>query len=477
MEYTPTIGLEVHAELKTRTKMFCRSLNNPTETRPNVNVCPICLAHPGTLPVINVEAVKSVIRLGLALNGEILKNSHFDRKSYFYPDLPKGYQISQYEYPLVKGGELLGIELERIHLEEDTARLLHGEDGSLVDFNRAGIPLMELVTKPVIKSADEAFRFAKELQLIIRYLGISDADMEKGQMRVEANVSVAPEGSKELGTKVEVKNINSFKEVKNAIEYEIKRQTGVLEQGEKVIQETRGSVMGATKSQRSKESSHDYRYFPEPDLPPLDFAKGEINLEELKLSIPELPEARRNRFLEEYKLPQGQIEVLVSDPKLAEYFEESVSELDTIIDEPKKEKAIQTLVNSLTTDLTGLMNKSGIGFNELKISPENFAEMTNLISGGSISSVIGKKVLGEMFVSGLDPDQIIKEKTLTPIADEEALLEAVKEVIKANEQAVSDYKKGKSNALKFLVGEAMRKLSGRGNPGLLEKLFSDRLAK
>src|SRR3989344_2804043 len=477
MTYSPTIGLEVHAELKTRTKMFCRSLNDPNETRPNVNICPICLAHPGTLPVINIEAVKSVIRLGLALVGEILKNSHFDRKSYFYPDLPKGYQISQYEAPLVKGGELLGIKLERIHLEEDTARLVHSEKGSLVDFNRAGIPLMELVTKPVIKSADEAFRFAKELQLILRYLGISDADMEKGQMRVEANVSVAPVGSKELGVKVEVKNINSFREVKNVINYELKRQTEALERGEKIIQETRGSILGATRPQRLKEASHDYRYFPEPDLPPLDFTKEGIDLEELKLSIPELPEARRKRFFEEYKLPQGQTEALVSNPKLAEYFEESVSELNTVIDEPEKEKAIQLLVNYLTSDLVGLMNVAGIQFEKIKISPENFAELVKLIVKGEISSRIAKDVLGEMFIGGLDPDQVIKEKTLTPIADEKVLLETIREVIEANGRAVSDYKKGKANALKFLVGEAMRKLSGRGDPELLEKLFSDRLAK
>ncbi len=477
MPYLPTIGFEVHAELKTRTKMFCRCPNDPLETRPNTNICPICLAYPGTLPVINIEAVKSVIRLGLALGGEILKNSHFDRKSYFYPDLPKGYQISQYEVPLVKGGQLLGIELERIHLEEDTARLVHSEEGSLVDFNRAGIPLMELVTKPVIKTAREALRFAKELQLILRYLGISDADMEKGQMRVEANVSVAPVGSKELGVKVEVKNINSFREVKNVIDYEVKRQTEVLERGEKIIQETRGSVLGATRSQRLKEASHDYRYFPEPDLPPLDFTKKGLDLEELKLSIPELPEAKRKRFLEEYKLPETQIEVLVSDPKLAEYFEENISELNTLIDEPEKEKAIQLLVNYLTSDLVGLMNVAGIGFDKLKISAENFAELVNLIVKGKISSRIAKDVLGEMFVGGLDPDQIIQEKTLTPIADEKVLLETVREVIEANERAVRDYQRGKSNALKFLVGEAMRKLSGRGNPELLEKLFSDRLAK
>lgn len=285
--YKPVIGLEIHTELKTETKMFCGCFNNPEERNPNVNVCPICLAHPGTLPVINKKAVEFVLKLGMAIGARIPEHSKFDRKNYFYPDLPKGYQISQYDQPLVIGGELNGVKITRVHLEEDTGRLLHAEDGksSLVDFNRAGVPLMELVTEPDIKTGEEAMKFAKELQLIMRYLGISDADMEKGQMRVEANISLAKDGER-FGTKVEIKNLNSFRAVGESIDFEIKRQAEVLDKGEKVHQETRGwnEFKGITVSQRSKEEAHDYRYFPEPDLPPLDLKK--MDLEKLKLEIP-----------------------------------------------------------------------------------------------------------------------------------------------------------------------------------------------
>ena len=298
MDYKPTIGLEIHAELKTRTKMFCDSLNDPDEKHPNVNVCPVCLGHPGTLPAANKQAIEHVIKVGLALGGKINPVSKFDRKNYFYPDLPKGYQISQYDEPLVLGGDLLGVRIRRIHLEEDTGRLLHesspsagsGRPASLVDFNRAGVPLMELVTEPDIKSANEAINFSKELQLIFRYLGVSEANMEKGELRVEANVSL------NKGTKVELKNINSFAAVRGAIAYELKRQSEVLESGGKVEQETRGWDDGKKKtvSQRTKEEAHDYRYFPEPDLPP--FETNVFGIENLKISIPELPKEKRTRL-------------------------------------------------------------------------------------------------------------------------------------------------------------------------------------
>src|SRR3990167_1819131 len=308
MTYIPTIGLEIHAELKTQSKMFCSCKNDPAEQHPNINVCPICLAHPGTLPVANKDAINKVIRVGLALGCTISEHSKFDRKNYFYPDLPKGYQISQYDMPFCKGGKLTvgekDIYITRVHLEEDTGRLAHpvGAEYSLVDFNRAGVPLMELVTEPDITSSQEASAFAQELQLILRYLGASDADMEKGQMRVEANISVRPQGQKKLGTKMEVKNLNSFRAVEGAIEYEIQRQTGALEQGDNIIQETRGwdDVKGTTYSQREKESAHDYRYFPEPDLPPFQFSKKEI--ESLEAQLPEFPQQRRKRLLEEYGL-------------------------------------------------------------------------------------------------------------------------------------------------------------------------------
>jgi len=327
MLYQPTIGLEIHTELKTNSKMFCSCKNDSQETEPNVNICPICLGHPGTLPVINKEAVNKVIKTGLALNCKIASVSRFERKNYFYPDLPKGYQISQYALPLCQNGFLqVGnrkIRIERIHLEEDTARLVHEKDGSLLDFNRAGVPLMELVTEPDIVSAKEAYNFAKEFQLILRYLGVSDADMEKGQMRVEANISLLPQignsrqEARKLGTKVEIKNLNSFRVVKKAIEYEIKRQAKVLEAGEQVIQETRGwdKKKQITVSQRSKEEAHDYRYFPEPDLPLLQF--DELFIQNIRASIPELPQQKRERFKTEYDLREKEIEVFVCQKDLS----------------------------------------------------------------------------------------------------------------------------------------------------------------
>ncbi len=470
MKYQPTIGLEIHAELKTQTKMFCDSLNDPEEKHPNVNVCPVCLGHPGTLPVINKKAVEAVLQVGMALNGDIPQHSKFDRKNYFYPDLPKGYQISQYDLPLIFGGVLNGIRIRRVHLEEDTGRLIHSEDGkhSLVDFNRAGVPLMELVTEPDIRSAQQAGDFARELQLILRYLGVSDADMEKGQMRVEANVSL------NMGTKVEVKNIASFKAAQAAIEYEIKRQEEVLESGGKIIQETRGwdDKHSRTVSQRLKEEAHDYRYFPEPDLPPLDLAA--FDFKTLKLAIPELPAAKRQRFVKEYGLPAEQAEVLIGDRATAEYFEESVSELETETEQGVGDK-IKLLANYLTTDLRALMSENEVGFAELKIDPENFADLIEFISAGKVSSRTAKDVLAKMFETGLDPRAIVEEGGLTQVSDVEALRAAVLAVIAANPDAVADYKKGKENAIQFLVGKAMAELKGRGNPEVLRKLIKENI--
>src|SRR3989338_7040959 len=339
MPYEPIIGLEIHVELKTKTKMFCVCLNDPEEKHPNVNICPICLGHPGTLPTINKKAVESVLKLGLALNGKIPEISKFDRKNYFYPDLPKGYQISQYDKPLVLGGELDSVRITRIHLEEDTGRLVHetqnmkheaqkNDSGSklhassYVDFNRAGVPLMELVTEPDIKSGEETVKFAKELQLILRYLEISDADMEKGQMRVEVNISLRENTDgrgledrlTQMGTKVEIKNLNSFRAVQEAIDYEIERQGEHLEKSEGIKQETRGwdDINKKTVSQRFKEESHDYRYFPEPDLPPMNLRSSQdLNLEKLKIEIPELPAQKRKRFEKEYGLTANQVEILI----------------------------------------------------------------------------------------------------------------------------------------------------------------------
>jgi len=476
--YSPTIGLEIHIELKTKTKMFCGCLNDADEKHPNINVCPICLAHPGVLPVINKKAVESVLKLGLALNSKIPEISKFDRKNYFYPDLPKGYQISQYDKPLVVGGKLNGVKITRIHLEEDTGRLTHSHrqksSYSLVDFNRAGIPLMELVTEPDIKSGEEAVKFAKELQLILRYLEISDADMEKGQMRVEVNISISDKrqgtSDKELGTKVEIKNLNSFRAVEESIDYEIKRQPEILDKGEEIKQETRGwdDIKKRTVSQRLKEESHDYRYFPEPDLPPLDLTK--FNLEELKVSIPELPAQKRARFIKEYGLLANQTEILIEDRGLAQYFEESASELRTKLPIPD----YQLLFNYFSSDTRGLMNEQKITVRELNITPENFADLIVLLSKGEISSRSAKDILKEMFLTGLDPRQIIRDNGLTKLSDNTIIEQIVGETIKENPKAVEDYKKGKENALQFLIGQAMAKSKGRGNPEIFRKLFKDK---
>ncbi|MEK7593097.1 MAG: Asp-tRNA(Asn)/Glu-tRNA(Gln) amidotransferase subunit GatB [Patescibacteria group bacterium] len=476
--YKPTIGLEIHVQLKTKTKMFCGCLNDSEEKNPNINVCPICMGHPGTLPTINKKAVEAVLKLGLALNGNPpAGGSKFDRKNYFYPDLPKGYQISQYDKPLVFSGELNGIKLRRIHLEEDTGSLIHPSDKnySLVDFNRAGVPLMELVTEPDIESGEQAVEFAKELKLILRYLEISDADMEKGQMRVEANISLTndqqPTTNNKLGTKVEVKNLNSFRAVGEAIDYEIKRQTEILESGKKVIHETRGwdEIKKKTEHQRLKEESHDYRYFPEPDLPILDSTN--FNLEKLKVEVPELPAQKRERFKKEYDLKLEQAEILVQERDLSKYFEESVSELlEEIKGEPK---AIGLLFNYLSSDLKGLMNEQGIAVKDLKITPENFADLVVLIVNGEISSRVAKDVLREMNATGLDPREIVKEKGLEQVSDEGEIKKVIIEIIGKNQKAAEDYKKGKEAVLQFLIGQAMVKLKGRGNPEILKKIFKE----
>ena len=493
--YIPTIGLEIHAELKTKTKMFCDSPNNPEENHPNVNVCPVCLGHPGTLPTINKEAVKSVIRVGVALGGEINPQTKFDRKNYFYPDLPKGYQISQYDQPLVLGGSLNGVTLTRIHLEEDTGRLLHSASSkaqsvnnsneerfaisakplaSYVDFNRAGVPLMELVTEPDIKSAEEAVNFARELQLILRYLDVSSADMEKGQMRVEVNISLGKwvKGVWKQGTKVEVKNLNSFGAVAGCVAYEIKRQAEVMKIG-KLSQETRGwdDAKKETVSQRSKEEAHDYRYFPEPDLPPFETAS--LGLEKLKDSIPELPAAKRERFKKEYDLEGAKLESLIIDQRLAEFFEEAVSELKTFNPDANP----QTLLNYLSSDLVGLMKENEVNFDDIKIKPEALAHLAFLIDQGKILSRGAKDILRKMFESGVDPEDILNAEGLHIVSDQSELEKVVVEIIAENPAAVADFKKGKTASVQFLIGQAMKKLKGRGSPDALNALFEKNLTK
>jgi aspartyl-tRNA(Asn)/glutamyl-tRNA(Gln) amidotransferase subunit B len=474
MKYYPKIGLEIHIELKTKSKMFCSCKNDPEERHPNINICPVCLGHPGTLPVINQEAVKKTIKTGLALNCEISRHTFFERKNYFYPDLPKGYQISQYSTPLCKNGflEIDGkkIRIRRIHLEEDTGRLIHEKDCSLVDFNRAGIPLMELVTEPDIESPKEARKFAEELQLILRYLDVSNADMEKGEMRVEANISVS-EKRDTLGTKVEIKNLNSFKAVEKALEYEIERQKKILESGKKVAQETRGwdPTREITFPQREKEEAQDYRYFPEPDLPPLEITQEMI--EKIRAEIPELPQQKRKRLKREYGLDEKSIEIFVKDKDFGEYFEKVVSEFDPNLPREKLSRLIKLATNYLTTDLLGLLKGASVKGEDFLITPENFAEFISLIEEGKISSKIAKIVLEEMFKTGADPSHIVEEKGLVLITDKEKIEKIAHQVISENQKAVLDFKKGKETALQFLIGQVMAKTKGKANPKLAREIL------
>ena len=478
MKYESIIGLEVHIELKTKTKMFCACKNDPDERHPNVNICPICTGQPGTLPVINRSAVNAVIKVGLALKSKINEITKWDRKNYFYPDLPKGYQISQYDYPICLGGELTipnsakKISITRVHLEEDTGRLAHfGHIGhSLVDFNRAGVPLMELVTEPDMTSGEEAGAFAQELHLLLRYLGVSDADMEKGQMRIEANLSLKSVGAKELGVKVEVKNLNSFKAVRDAIDYEIKRQTGILENGEKIIQQTRGwnETKGETVLQRIKEESHDYRYFPEPDLPPLNTNMEMIK--EIETGLPELPGDKRKRLKSEYGLADEQINILVNNEKLAGFFEDVVSELQEL--EIGEKKQLTTLsANYILGDFLGLLNEASAEVDDVKIDADNFAELMSLIHKGTITTRAAKDVLKEMWATGKDPNTIVGEKDLRQTQDTGEIEKAVSKVISENQTAVADYKKGKEIALQFLLGQVMAATRGKASPEIIAEIL------
>jgi len=475
------VGLEVHVELNTKSKMFCSCKNDPNEHHPNVNICPTCTAQPGSLPVINKEAVRKVIKTGLALDCQIPEFSKFDRKNYFYPDLPKGYQISQYDKPLCLGGFLgLGakkIRITRVHLEEDTGSLVHPSDAkySLVNFNRAGVPLMELVTEPDITSGREAKDFAQELHLILHYLDVSDADMEKGQMRVEVNISVSAD--KKLGTKVEIKNLNSFRSVERVIDYEMKRQTELLKSGKKIVQETRGwdDVKGVTFSQREKEEAHDYRYFPEPDLPPLRHSKKFI--EEIRAEIPELPQKRRERLEKEYQLDEKNAEIFVYNKDLGEYFEKVISELPPGLAQEKLLKLIKLSANYLISDLQGLLKGGAVVGDKFLITPENFAEFIGLIHDGKISSKTAKQVLAEMFASGADPSNIIEEKGLDQISDEKELEIIIADAVSQNAKVVEDYKSGKENAFQYLIGQIMAKTRGKANPQLVDKLLKQFLTK
>lgn len=482
------IGLEIHAELMTQTKMFCSCRNDPDEKHPNVNICPICMGHPGTLPVPNKEAIALTQRVGAALGCALADVSKFDRKHYFYPDLPKGYQISQFDMPLCGIGRLKlengsEIGITRIHLEEDTGRLQHpdGKDYSAVDFNRAGRPLMELVTEPDLRTPEDVELFAQELQRILRYTSASHANMEKGEMRVEVNISMQEEGlidqGKLTGTKVEVKNLNSVRTARLAVVYEMNRQGDLIVDGaaDQIVQETRGwhDTKQATFSQREKEDAHDYRYFPEPDIPPLTFTKEVLLL--AARGLPELPSERRKRYAAEFGLTGDEISVLVDEKALGEYYEAVISELvawmeaeGADVDQPRLAKLA---ANYLLSDLKGIMQEHSGTIVDTRITAENFAELVKLVALDTVTSRVAKDVLLEMFKTGGDPSDIVEEKGLGQVSDEGELEGVAETIVAENEGPVADFKKGKEPALQFLVGKMMATTKGKANPKIAAELL------
>lgn len=469
--YTTTIGMEIHVELKTASKMFCSCKNDPHSSESNTNICPVCLAHPGTLPTVNKEAVKKLLMVGRAIGGEIATYSEFDRKNYFYPDIPKAYQLSQYQFPFVKGGELAGVKITRVHLEEDTARSQHQGDSSLVDFNRAGVPLMELVTEPVIHSAKEAADFAKELQLLLRTIGVSDANMEKGEMRVEANISIS--STKELGVKVEIKNLNSFKVMEDAVNYEVKRQAELLDKGERVIQETRGWNLAQNKTftQRTKETAEDYRYFPDPDIPKFDLSKiEEFDNSRLDEDLSEIPSKIRV-FLKDLGLEKQQIETLVNDQWALKFFKESVDNLNEGGD---KSKSIKALANYVTSDLAAL-RQAHPGLEVNSVSAINFTKLISMTVEGRITSRVAKDLLYEVVYNNADPENMALEKGLLATNSADDLLPVVDEIIANNPSVVAEYKGGKITSLQFLVGLGMKATKGSANPTVLAELLRQKL--
>lgn len=466
--YLTTIGLEVHAELHTNSKMWCGCKNDPTEKKPNQNICEVCMAHPGTLPVANKEAIKKVITVGTAVGATIADFTEFDRKNYFYPDIPKGYQLSQYKLPIVSGGVINGVELTRIHLEEDTAKSSHDNGITLVDYNRAGVPLMELVTEPVVHSAEQAVAFARELQRILRYVGASEANMEMGQMRIEANISVSTDPNK-FGTKVEVKNINSFASVFGAINYEVARHIDLIESGGAVVQETRGWDEGKqeTFSQRKKENAHDYRYFPDPDLPKLYLSKL-FDIEEIKASLPELPTAKRTRY-ESLGLKKDMLDILIDDPFLANYFDEVTTGTD--------KDFIILASNYLISDIIGLLKKENKEIKKENLPlPSVLHDLIALITSNKLSSRGAKDLLPYLMTQAVVNVEVKAEELGLIQKNDPALLKAiVTEVITENPTQVADYKNGKESMFMYFVGQCMKKSKGAGNPGLFQELLKEEL--
>lgn len=481
-DFEVVIGLEVHSQLLTKSKMFCSCSTDYAYAAPNTHVCPICMGMPGVLPVINEQAVVYTIMTALALNCEIPEYSKFDRKNYPYPDLMKGYQISQYDIPLSRNGYLTiehdgqtkRIGITRVHLEEDTARLLHHDGYSLVDINRSGTPLMEIVSEPDMRSPEEARLYMQKLREILVYLGVSSGRMEEGSLRCDANISVRPRGQQKLGVKSEIKNMNSFRSVERALAYEAQRQIELLRAGQPIHQETRGWVetKGITVPQRSKEYAHDYRYFPEPDLPPLLISRAWV--EELRARLPELPDARRARYMDEYGLSVQDANVLTEDKALGDYFEQVVAVSQTG-DRKARAKAAANLV---LNDVVRLLKNNSISIQESPLSPAASANLLDLLENDRITGKQAKEVLEEAFASGKMPDAIVKEKGFEPpISDQGALERIIEEVIANNSKAASDYRAGKTNALQALKGQVMKQTRGRAKPDIVETLLKAKLVE
>lgn len=478
MDYEAVIGLEVHAELLTKSKMFCGCAVVMSDGEaPNSHVCPVCTGMPGMLPVINRRAVEMTIMAGLALNCTIEEFNIFARKNYFYPDLPKGYQISQYEFPLCRNGWLeietsqgkKRIRIRRVHLEEDTGKSIHAGGSSLVDFNRSGVPLMEIVSEPDLHSAEEVKAYAEKLRAIVRYLGVNSGDMEKGVIRFEPNISIRPVGSTEFGTRTELKNLNSFRALERGTAYELKRQAEVLDSGGQVKQETRGWDENANKTvpQRSKEFAEDYRYFPEPDLPPLIVERAWV--EQLRAQLPELPDVKRERFVREYGLTAGEAEVLVAERAVADYFEAAIKQSGG--------RSPKSVSNWLTGELFRYMNESLTPIDQIKITPAMLAELIDLVESGAININTGKRVLGEMFKSGESAKSIVAAQGLAQISDTGAIEAIVTKVLDANPVEVEKFLGGKETVLGFLVGQVMKESRGKANPGAVQAIVRRQLAE
>jgi len=475
MTYEIVIGLEVHAQLLTKSKMFCSCSADYANAPPNTHVCPICLGMPGVLPTINKKALEYTIMTALALSCTIPEYTKFDRKNYSYPDLMKGYQISQYDAPISKQGWLIidsngakkKVNITRVHLEEDVAKSWHRGDYSLIDINRSGVPLMEIVSEPEIGSPEEARDYLIKLHSILRYLGVSTGNMEEGSFRCDANISIRPLGSKKLLPKVEVKNMNSFKAVYQALEYEGKRQIKVLEEGGQLVQETRGWIdeKGITVTQRSKEYADDYRYFPEPDLPPLILDRAWI--EEIRAKLPELPEARRDRFMVQYGLPLYDANILTGSRTMADYFENCVKLMDS--------GRTKMVSNWLLGDFSRLLNATNSEIENAKIKPQHLVEMLNLVDNGAISGPAAKAAFEEMFYSGKRASDVVMEKKLSQIGDATEIRNVVRQAISENAKAVTDYKAGKEQALTFITGQVMKITKGRANPTMVTEILLQEL--